>query len=105
MKIPDEPLAISINTKKATPFKTKDITHYVTSYAPYIYIWVCRLSSIALAYYYHSIPALVLLTWVLLSLILSISPFVNFTVAVINPIFTLFFLFQYLVNIPGLFFA
>lgn len=56
-----------------------------------------------MAYAYHSTKGFVLLSWVLLSFMLPLLPFVNFTVLILLPIFTLEFLYIYVMNIPLLF--
>jgi hypothetical protein len=55
-----------------------------------------------MAYYYHDLPGFIFLTWVLLSFIVSAYSFVHFTVAIFNPVFTIYYFYLYIVNIPGL---
>ena len=78
---------------------------YLENYAPYIYIWVCRVFVLVQAYYYHSFPALILLTWLLFSFMINLASYVSFTIAVFTPIYTITFIYLYFINIPGLFIA
>jgi hypothetical protein len=56
-----------------------------------------------MAYAYFGYKGFVLLSWVLISFIMHLIPFVEYTVKLILPIFTFEFLFIYFVNIPGIF--
>jgi hypothetical protein len=71
---------------------------------PYMCLWMSRLLSIGIAYYYHGIPAFFVLNWVLFSFGTRVTKFVTFTCAIYLPVLTCFFFFGYLSNIPELFY-
>ncbi len=76
---------------------------FVQTYLPYVCLWVIRVISIVYSYAYHGWPALIILTWVLASFMISAMPFVTCTTYIYLPIFTVGFFFTYFVNIPTLF--
>jgi hypothetical protein len=80
-----------------------DAKKFVETYLPYVCLWMTRLLSIAIAYYYHGIPALVVLTWILLSFMVKLVRFVRFTILIYLPVIIFFFFYGYILNIPGLF--
>jgi hypothetical protein len=54
-----------------------------------------------LAYFYSSAAGILIMLWVLLSFILPLVPFINFTVLVVTPFFTVLLLYLYFINIVG----
>lgn len=63
---------------------------------------VIRVLSILMAYAYHGIGGLVLLTWVLLSFVVPTITFVNSTIKYFIPIYVTLFLYLYFINVRGL---
>lgn len=76
---------------------------FVVTYKPYVCLWAIRVLSMIFSYAYHGYPALLILTWVLLSFIAPNLSFVSCTTYVYLPIFTAGFFYTYFINIPGLF--
>lgn len=80
-----------------------DYQKFVATYLPYVCIWMIRIISVIYSYAYHGYPALLILTWVLMSFMVSAVPFVNCTTYFYLPIFTVGFFYTYFINIPGIF--
>lgn len=91
-------------------FGYKDIVSYdyqkfMTTYKPYLCIWGSRFCAVILSYAYHGFPALISLTWVLLSFIVPLYPFVEVTIYTYLPLYVVGLFFQYYVNIPGIYYT
>ena len=76
--------------------------HFISTNAPYVYLWLSRLLSVIMAYAYHGQAGLILLTWVLLSFMVPGITFVNATVVFVLPIYITLFLYLYFLNLSGL---
>lgn len=76
--------------------------HFINNNAPHVYLWVSRILCVVMAYAYFGKTGLILLTWVLLSFMVSITHFVNATVTFILPIYIATFLYLYFINLSGL---
>jgi hypothetical protein len=82
-----------------------DYEKFMTTYKPYLSIWGSRLCAVILSYAYHGLPAIISLTWVLISFMVPLYPFVNFTIYTYLPLYVAGLFFQYYVNIPGIYFT
>lgn len=92
--------------KKEIQRKSKssfDLTHIINHYAPYVYIWVCRVLCVVMAYLYHSSAGFIALTWVLFTFLIPLVEFVKFTIYVFTPLMTFVLFYLYTINIPGVF--
>lgn len=84
----------------------QDINFYktfVTTYLPYVCLWVNRFISLIYAYAYFGYPALLILSWLLLSFMVNMISFVKATTYVYLPLFSIAFFFNYFININLLF--
>lgn len=78
----------------------------LNEYTPFIYLWVLRLLCSVLCYFYDSrTEGLIFISWVLLSFLLPKVFFVKMTIYILLPFLNIQFLYYYLINIPGLFYA
>lgn len=62
-----------------------------------------RIITIIICYAYHGYPAFIMLTMALLSFMAPNYPFVQCSIYLYLPIFTIGFFYTYFINIPGLF--
>lgn len=76
----------------------------MNTYKPHLCNWGARLCALSLSYMYHGVPSIISLSWLLVSFVVPLHPFVTFTNFFYLPlnIYNLFF--QFFVNIPGLYY-
>ena len=89
--------------KKAAPAKVFDSQAFIKQYLPFACIWICRVSSIIIAYAYDGYGGFVVLSWLLLSFIVKLEKFSEVTQKTYMWFFILAFLYEFLINIQGLF--
>ena len=56
-----------------------DYNKFMNTYKPHLCLWGARICAIILSYAYHGIPSLISLSWVLISFMVPLYPFVTFT--------------------------
>lgn len=83
--------------------KQFDYKEFVEKYAPYVYIWICRVCCVVLAYFYYGAIGFLLLSWTLLSFMVPLVNFVFYTIILVTPLLSFAFVFFFFINIPGLF--
>lgn len=82
--------------------KSFDYMQFMENNAPFVYLSIIRVLSILMAYAYHGIGGLILLSWVLLSFVVPTISFVNATVKCFVPLYATLFFYLYFINIRGL---
>ena len=76
-----------------------DYKNFMATNAPLIYLWVTRILTILMAYGYFGTMGFVLLTWILLSFLLPLRKFLEFTCWVYVPLYALMFAYLYFINL------
>jgi hypothetical protein len=80
-----------------------DPVEMYNNYTPVISIWICRICSVVIAYAYDGYGGALVLTWLLLSFIVPLEKFVSFNEIYYFWFFMLAFIYEYFLNIQGLF--
>lgn len=81
---------------------TFNYQNFLDTNAPLIYLWATRILTVLMAYGYFGPIGLILITWVLLSFMMPLRPFLALTCWVFVPVYGLLFCYVYFINLEDI---